>query len=525
MEGEESYSDDDDFVSTQRKRPKLVEKKKRVKVVKAGPSTSASAATKPATIETPAPAPPKHLKVETTRAEGCAEGELNPRGMEDHDKRKSVTPTSTAREDQDFQPVSWEFVPRVEEMKVDEEEKRPIRDGRGIFVRNGELAEEFQIKTTDEGVDKIRKTILRLVGLAPDAAISPDLPLFEASPEPTFTPEEQGLTAGQREALFKEIFGRCGRVEVDDKPGWFLIIHKAPTTGIIHLCLENLRKNANATVYSAYRLCTEPKCYQYSNTLANEVLPKCPMHQPEPIYTVMKVTDYKRRDVLVQLHLRMTHSVGLNASEQKKDEETELLLCSRSYGSQAWIEYSESRISTLATKGLKGKANKDEDDKNRPIPKSISRYHFANEEEALKKLSFESTIGMFMKLAPGTQPIINLDDLIPLCYGMESEIDARLKEWGMELKIRRHLTPEERVEVKYPFQGEYFLTTTVITTPTRTTCITTATAAAALQLPAKGKTFLLRLQTLPVTYSPTVMILMMIRRRRRTSRQRRLKLK
>lgn len=79
-----------------------------------------------------------------------------------------------------------------------------------------------------------------------------------------------------------------------------------------------------------------------------------------------------------------------------------------------------------------------------------------------------------MKLAPGTQPIINLDELIPLCYGFESEIDVRLKELGMVLKIRRHLTKEERAEVCYPFNGEYLL----------------GTAAAVQQQPEDGKAFL-----------------------------------
>ncbi|XP_035710516.1 uncharacterized protein LOC110853544 isoform X2 [Folsomia candida] len=460
MEGE-------DWVFTQRttkKRPRT-EKKAEERVVKAGPFTSVAKST-PSPTATPTLAPPKHLAVETTRAAGCAEGELNPRGTEDKEKRKSVTATSTAREDQAFQPVPWECVPRVVEMEVDDEEaRRRVRDERGIVIRElgeGEqLGEEFKIRYTtssdatlgktmkDEGVDKIKKTILRLAGLAPET-ISADLDVYEASPEPILTQEEQGLTAGQRETLFKEIFARGGRVAVDDKPG----------------------------------LCTEPKCYRYRYTLSSDVLPKCPIHLPEPLYTVMTVTDYKRRDVLVQLHFKKALFVGHDASDKKKDEEAELVLGQRAASYQSWKEYCGSQISTLSTKGLKGKAKKVEDDKNRPIAKSIDRFHFTNEEEALKKLAFESTICMFMKLAPGTQAIINLDDLIPLCYGMEGQIDARLKERGMVLKIRRHLKPEERVKVKSPFPGEYLL----------------GTAAAELQKPEKGKTFLYAIMSRDMHY-------------------------
>ncbi|XP_035710519.1 uncharacterized protein LOC110853548 [Folsomia candida] len=267
----------------------------------------------------------------------------------------------------------------------------------------------------DEGVDKIRQTILRLVGLAPET-ISADLDVYEASPEIILTQEEQGLTDGQRETLFKEIFARGGRVPVDDKPGWFLIIHKAPTTGIIHLCLEKL---SGANVYEAFRLCTKPKCYQFMHTLSSDVLPKCHVHQPELIHIVLQVTDYKRRDALVQICMKLALSVASGASEQKKNEEVELWLGYKSASYPSWKGYCDARISTLSTKGLKGKAKKKEDDKNRPIAKSIDRFYFTNEEEALKKLAFESTICMFMKLAPGTPAIINLDDLIPLCYGME----------------------------------------------------------------------------------------------------------
>lgn len=66
-----------------------------------------------------------------------------------------------------------------------------------------------------------------------------------------------------------------------------------------------------------------------------------------------------------------------------------------------------------------------------------------------------------MKLAPGTQPFNNLDDIIPFVYGMEGELDERLKELGMELKIRRSLPPDEQKKVPYPFPGEYLFGSTV----------------------------------------------------------------
>ncbi|XP_021956003.1 uncharacterized protein LOC110852287 isoform X2 [Folsomia candida] len=447
MEADESFSDDDDLVTSQKRTrrrgtPEVVEKK--AKVVKAGPPTSAAKSKlSTATSTTATPDPNKHLAVETTRAPNCAEGELNPRGTKDKEKRKSETATSLARADQTFQPVPWSYIPGEEEMEVEEVEMR-FRDGRGIIPRvvdDVELAEEFQIRyvassdtrlgTTvkGDGVDQIKKTILRLVGLAPNETTSSDLDVFQASPQLVLTQEDEGLTAGQREALFQEIFRRGGRVEVEDKPGWFLIIHKAPTTGLIHLCLETPYRSKGGLAYIASRICTRPNCYQYNSTLASDVLPKCMQHQPEFIYTVMKVTDYNRRDVLVLLHMKSAFSVSSNVSNQKRDEEIELNLHHLCTGYPHWAIY-------CATKDLKI----------RPIPKSISKHHFNNEGEALRMLSFESTIGMFIKLASGSQPIINLDDLIPLCYGMEGEIDARLKQLGIELKIRRHLTKEEREE-------------------------------------------------------------------------------
>ncbi|XP_021957673.1 uncharacterized protein LOC110853672 [Folsomia candida] len=354
-------------------------------------------------------------------------------------------------------------------MEVEEEEMR-LRDGRGIIYRDGDLDEEFQIRHVSlldtkidttvkgEGVDQIRKTILRLVGLAETETTSPDLDVYEASPQLVLTQEEQGLTAAQKEVLFQEIFRRGGRVVVEDKPGWFLIIHKAPTTGLIHLCLEIPRQVRGVWIYAAFRLCTKPKCYQYNSTFSSDVFPKCIQHQSNPIYTVSKVTDYNRNDVVLFLHIRGRISVASNSSDQTKDEEAELYISQICSSYTGWKNY-------CATEGLAS----------RPIPKSISRHHFNNEGEALRMLSLESTIGMFMKLAPGSQPIISLDELIPLCYGMEDEIDARLKELGMELKIRRHLTPTERKKVKYLFPGEYLLG---------------AAAAAAEQQPKKGKTFL-----------------------------------
>ncbi|OXA50482.1 uncharacterized protein LOC110854282 [Folsomia candida] len=480
MEGGGSRSDDDDFQLSQRKRPRVVKKKN----VAGASNPTAEQKTAKKVKPTPAPllpTPDKLLTVEKAKHPLAPLGQLNPAGTEDKEKRKLVTATSSARDDPDFQPVQWSLVAQEEDMEVKEE--RRLRDGRGINIKEGDLADEFQIKyvvtpdsrvgriTKGEGVDLIKRKILELAGA--ESTSSAGLNVDEASPELILTQEDVGLVDEQRELLFTEIFKKGGRVPVIDKPGWSLIIHKAPTTGFIHLCVEKPKVENGVGAYQALRLCTEPKCYQYQQTLATDVLPKCTYHQPEPVYTVVKVPDYNRRDVLVQLHMKFALSVKLNVSDEQKDDAVEFNLgraCSRN---SAWFNY-------CATKGLK----------TRPIPKPISMTHFANEGDALKKLSLESTIGMFMKLAPGTQPIINLNDLIPLCYDMKGELDVRLKDLGMELKIRRHLTPEERVEVKYLFPGEYFLTSTFTTTPTTTTFITTATAAAALQKPGKGKSFL-----------------------------------
>ncbi|XP_035706055.1 uncharacterized protein LOC110841660 [Folsomia candida] len=480
MEGGGSRSDDDDFQLSQRKRPRVVKKKN----VAGASNPAAEQKTAKEVKPTPAPLLPtrdKLLTVEKAKHPLAPLGQLNPAGTEDKEKRKTETARSSARNDQDFQPMQWSFVAQEEDMEVKGE--RRLRDGRGINIKEGDLADEFQIKypvssdarvgriTKGEGVDLIKRIILDLAGV--ESTSSAGLNVDEASPELILTQEDVGLSDEQRELLFTEIFKKGGRVPVIDKPGRSLIIHKAPTTGFIHLCVEKPKVSNGVSVYQAFRLCTEPKCYQYEQTLSTDVFPKCIHHQSEPVYTVVKVTDYNRRDVLVQLHVKFALSVKLTASDEQKDDVAEFNLGRVCTSNSVWLNY-------CATKGLK----------TRPIPKPISMTHFANERDALKKLSLESTIGMFMKLAPGTQPIINMDDLIPLCYGMEGELDARLKELGIELKIRRHLTPEERVQVKYPFPGEYFLTSTFTTTPTTTTFITTATEAAALQKPGKGKSFL-----------------------------------
>ncbi|XP_035706081.1 uncharacterized protein LOC110847025 isoform X2 [Folsomia candida] len=236
----------------------------------------------------------------------------------------------------------------------------------------------------------------------------------ESSPELVLTQEDKGLTDEQREELFTVIFTRGGRVPVIGKPDWNIIIHKSPENGIIHLCIEYLSNHKRGFLYKAERLCTKRNCYQNKNTLSSDVLPKCLLHRDRWMYSVATVTDYEERDVLAQLY------VGKNVLHY-----------------QTWKDYSDQ-------KKVKN---------SRLIPKVLSINHFENEEDALKRLSFETTIGMFMKLAPST-PFVNLDNLIPLCHGMEREIDERLKEMGMELKIRRQLTPDEKKVLEYPL-GEY----------------------------------------------------------------------
>lgn len=115
------------------------------------------------------------------------------------------------------------------------------------------------------------------------------------------------------------------------------------------------------------------ECYQYEQTLSTDVFPKCIHHQSEPVYTVVKVTDYNRRDVLVQLHVKFALSVKLTASDEQKDDVAEFNLGRVCTSNSVWLNY-------CATKGLK----------TRPIPKPISMTHFANEGDALKKLSLES---------------------------------------------------------------------------------------------------------------------------------------
>ncbi|OXA43640.1 uncharacterized protein LOC110858661 [Folsomia candida] len=385
MEGGGSCSDD--FQLSQMKRPRVVKKKN----VAGASNPAAEQKTAKKVKPTPAPllpTPDKLLTVEKAKHPLAPLGQLNPAGTEDKEKRKSVTATSSARDDQDFQPVQWSLVAQEEDIEVKEE--RRLRDGRGINIKEGNLADEFQIKysgssdarvgriTKDEGVDITKRKILELAGV--ESTSSAGLNIDEASPELVLTQEDHGLTDEQREFLFTKIFEKGGRVPVIDKPGWSLIIHKAPTTGFIHLCVEKPKVHNGVGIYQAYRLCTEPKCYQYDQTLSTDVLPKCTHHQPEPVYTVVKVTDYNREDVMVQLHMKFLISVKLNVSDKQKDDEAEFNLGRVCLKNSVWLNY-------CATKGLKI----------RPIPKAISMNHFANEGDALKKLSLESTIGMFMK--------------------------------------------------------------------------------------------------------------------------------
>lgn len=91
------------------------------------------------------PTPAKLLPVEKVKDPLAPLGQLNPTGTKDKGKRKSVTAASTARDDETFQPVQWSFVVEQEEIEVDEEVRRP-RDGREIIIREGDLADEFQVK-------------------------------------------------------------------------------------------------------------------------------------------------------------------------------------------------------------------------------------------------------------------------------------------------------------------------------------------------------------------------------------------
>lgn len=93
----------------------------------------------------------KLLDVETSKhplARGPESiGFLNPPLKIYKTKRKSVTERSLAREDEDFVPVQWRYIPRQEEMEVDQVKRE--RDDRGVVVRAGDIAEEFQIRYLD----------------------------------------------------------------------------------------------------------------------------------------------------------------------------------------------------------------------------------------------------------------------------------------------------------------------------------------------------------------------------------------
>ncbi|OXA53199.1 uncharacterized protein LOC110851340 [Folsomia candida] len=449
---EEGHSSGEDFVVRRPPVAPMMEGEEEV----AGPSSNKRSKRQSSpTHQTPSV---KLLPVEKKKHPLAPTGYLNPPGTKDTEKRKSVTSTSSAREDDDFEPIPWYYFP---------EEEGEIQDegSGGIYIRTGELAEEFEVRysggasesrigkiKTEEGVDLIRKTILQLVGK--DSPSAPELDIEESSPELIFTQKEEGLTDDERELLFTKIFEAGGRVPVVDKPDWNLIIHKAPTTGIIHLCIESMRRQAGGdSEYRAYRLCTKENCYQYQRTTASAVLPKCLSHKETLINTVMGVTPYEERNTLVRIHVKFLNSVRLNSSDSETKHETKLHMSKTISTYQTWKDY-------CATKEV------------HPIPKEISMHHYDNEQDALKRLALESTIGMMMKLAPGTMPFINLDAVIPFSYGMEDEIDTRLKELGMHLKILRKLKPEENVA--YPFPGQYLL----------------GTPAADTQKPEKGTAFL-----------------------------------
>ncbi|XP_035712534.1 uncharacterized protein LOC118437544 isoform X2 [Folsomia candida] len=357
---------------------------------------------------------------------------------------------------------------------MDVDEEGYLRDGRGVIVREGELPEKFQTKyigssaksgtkvkgSTDKTkVELAEKTILHLIGFDPDT--SPASNIYEDSPDWVLTPQGVKLTDEQREILFQKIFAAGGRVPLIGKPELSIIIHKSPTNKVIHLCLELVEEG----IYKARRFCTEPGCYTYDRTLASDIHPKCSIHKDRSFHAVFKVTDYTNRSTLVQLHTRIFISVNHNATELEKYQEAELVMCRRIIDNKLWMKYcNPDKLLTEDDEDDEDVEHEEKDDettKYRHIPRSISRDYFENEEDALKKLALESTVGMFMKLAPGTQPFNNLDDIIPFVYGMEGELDERLKELGMELKIRRSLPPDEQKKVPYPFPGEYLFGSTV----------------------------------------------------------------
>ncbi|XP_035714698.1 uncharacterized protein LOC110858410 [Folsomia candida] len=215
--------------------------------------------------------------------------------------------------------------------------------------------------------------------------------------------------------------------------------------------------------YIAERICTKRGCYQYKSTLSSEVLPKCAVHKDKVIYMVVGLTPYGGKDALVLKHMKFVNSVPLDSSDFVIKQEAKLRMTHLVSHYPNWVNY-------CATKEV------------HLLPKEISMHHYDNEQDALKRLALESTIGMMMQLAPGTMPFTNLDDVIPLSYGMEDEIDTRLKELGMHLKILRKLKPEENVT--YPFQGEYLL----------------GTPAAETQQPEKGTAFLYTITSRDMLY-------------------------
>ncbi|XP_021952353.1 uncharacterized protein LOC110849260 isoform X2 [Folsomia candida] len=254
MEGG-GYSSDEDFVVT---RPPVFAKREEEEQI-AGPSAK-KRAKKEKTKPTLPPAS-KLLVVEKKKHPLALLGKLNPPATKDEDKRKVNTETSSVRDDQAFEPPTWYYFPKEETQIL---EKRYPRDGRGVIFRGVDLAEEFKVryigscfwdgkKNQDEGVELIRKTILDLVGT--NSLFSPHN-IYEDSPELILT-QEEGLSDEQREQLFTAIFAKGGRVPIIDKPGWSLVIHKAPKSGIVHLCVEKPEMAKGEPVYRANRLCTE----------------------------------------------------------------------------------------------------------------------------------------------------------------------------------------------------------------------------------------------------------------------------
>lgn len=228
----------------------------------------------------------------------------------------------------------------------------------------------------------------------------------ESSPELVLTQEDKGLTDEQREELFTVIFTRGGRVPVIGKPDWNIIIHKSPENGIIHLCIEYLSNHKRGFLYKAERLCTKRSkyssnkyyllpgvlhlnqyiniadCYQNKNTLSSDVLPKCLLHRDRWMYSVATVTDYEERDVLVQIHTKFGISYPFNSLDLDKHLQAQLYVGKNVLHYQTWKDYSDQ-------KKVKN---------SRLIPKVLSINHFENEEDALKRLSFETVREVSSKL-------------------------------------------------------------------------------------------------------------------------------